>query len=87
MEYDGEGDFEDCLSHFEAIARTLGWSEDRKGSALYGRFKGKALTCVSGCPNERYSTLVDKLRNKFSLKDQEMFYQQLITYRKKPEQT
>ena len=31
MEYDGERDFEDYLSQFEAIARTLRWSEDRKG--------------------------------------------------------
>ena len=30
MEYDGEGDFEDYLSQFEALARTLRWSEDRK---------------------------------------------------------
>ena len=28
MEYDGERDFEDYLSQFEAIAKTLGWSED-----------------------------------------------------------
>ena len=55
MEYNGEGDFEDYLSKFEALARTLRWSEDRKGSPLYGRLKGKA--CVSGCPNKRYSTL------------------------------
>ena len=25
MEYDGEGDFEDYLSQFKAIARTLRW--------------------------------------------------------------
>ena len=47
MEYDGEGDFEDYLSQFEAIARTLRWSEDKKGSALYGRLKRKGLDiCV-----------------------------------------
>ena len=40
-EYDGEGDFEDYLSQFEAITRMLRWSEDRKDSALYGRLKGK----------------------------------------------
>ena len=45
MEYNGESYFEDYLSQFEAIARTLCWSEDRKGSALYGRLKGKAM-CV-----------------------------------------
>ena len=71
----------------QAIARTLRWSKDRKGSALYGRLKGKALTWVSGCPNKRYSTLIDKLRDRLSPKDEEMFYQQLMTYRKKPEQT
>ena len=87
MEYNGQGDFEDYLSQFEAIDRTLHWSEDRKGSAFNGRLKGKALTCVSDCPNKWYSTLVDKLRDKFSPKDEEMFYQQLMTYRKKPEQT
>ena len=46
MEYDGVGDLEDYLSQFKAIARTLRWSEERKGSALYERLKGKALTCV-----------------------------------------
>ena len=44
LEYNGESDFEDYLSQFEAMARTLCWSEDRKDSALYGRL----------------STLVDK---------------------------
>ena len=42
---------------------------------------------MSGCPNKRYSTLVHKLRNRFSPKDEEMFHQQFKTYRKKPEQT
>ena len=46
-----------------------------------------ALTCVSGCPNKKYSTLVDKLRDRFSPKDEEMFIQQPMTYRKKPAQT
>ena len=87
MEYNGESDFEDYLSQFEAIARTLCWSEDRKGSALYGRLKGQALTCVSCCPNKKFPTLVDKLRDRFSPKDEEMFYLQLMTYRKKPDQT
>ena len=50
MEYAGESDFEDYLSQFEAMARTLCWREDRKGSALHGRLKGKAFTCVSSCP-------------------------------------
>ena len=45
------------------------------------------MTCVSGCPNKKFSSLVDKLRDKFSPKDEEMFDQQLITYRKKPEPT
>ena len=54
MEYAGESDFEDYLLQFEAMVRMLCWSEDRKGSALYGRLKGKALTCVSGCPNKRF---------------------------------
>ena len=63
MEYNGESDFEDYLSQFEAKARMLCWSEDRKGSALYGILKGKALTCVSGCPNKKFFTLVDKSRD------------------------
>ena len=46
MEYNREIDFEDYLSQFVAMARTLCWSKERKGSALYGRLKGKALTCV-----------------------------------------
>ena len=49
MEYAGESDFEDYLSQFEAMAGTLYWSEEKKGSALYGRLKGKTLTCVSSC--------------------------------------
>ena len=87
MEYSSESDFEEYFSQFEAMARTLYWSEDRKGSALYGRLKGIALTCVSSCPDKRSSTIVDKLRDRFSPKDEEMFYQQLMTWRKKPEQT
>ena len=45
------------------------------------------MTWLSGCPIKRYSTLVDKLRDRFSPKDKEIFYQQLMTYRKKSEQT
>ena len=87
MEYAGESDFEDDLSQFEAMARTLCWNEDRKDSALYSRLKGKALTCMSSCPNKKFSTLVDKLRDRLLPKDDKMFYQQLMTYRKKPDHT
>ena len=75
------------MSQFKAMASTFYWSEEKKGSALYGRLKGKASTCVSNCPDRRFSTLVYKLRDRFSPKDEEMFYQQLMTYKKKPDQT
>ena len=52
MEYDGVGDFENQLSQFEAIARTLRWSEDRKGSALYGRLKRKGPCLITKMHNE-----------------------------------
>ena len=43
-EYAGKSDFEDYLSQIKAMARTLYWSEDKKGSSLYGRLKGTTLT-------------------------------------------
>ena len=87
MEYSGEGDFQEYLNQFEAMAETLFWTEAKKGSALYGRLKGRALACVSSCPDRRFSTLVQRLRDRFSPRDEEMFYQQLTTYRKKTDQS
>ena len=87
MEYSGEGDFQEYLNQFEAMAETLFWNEAKKGSALYGRLKGRALACVSSCPDRQFSTLVQRLKDRFSPKDEEMFYQQLTTYRKKPDQS
>ena len=73
MEYACEGDFDDYLSQFEPMAGTLYWGQEKKGSALHGKLKGKALTCVSSCLDRRFSTLVDKLRDRFSPKEEEMF--------------
>ena len=42
--------------------------------------------CVK-LPGRRFSTLVNKLRDRFSPEDEEMFSQQFMTYRKKPDQT
>ena len=36
---------------------------------------------------EKFSTLVSRLRDKFSPKDEKMFYQHLMIYKKKPDQT
>ena len=45
-----------------------------------------ALTFVSDCPYKRFSSLVAKLRDRFSPEDEEMIYQELVTHRKKPDQ-
>ena len=68
MKYSGEGDFQEYLNQFESTARTLCWDEEKKGSALHGRLKGRALACVSSCPDKHYSTLVRRLRDRFSPK-------------------
>ena len=87
MEYNGEGGVDDYIDQFEATTNTLGWSDQKKAAALLGRLKGRALTCVSSCPDKRYATMIRRLRDRFSPSDEEMYYQRLATYRKKPEQS
>ena len=74
MEYSGERDFDDYLSLYEAMATTLSWTNEKKGSDRYGKLKGWAPTYVSGWPDKRFSSLVIRLRDRFSLKYDEMFY-------------
>ena len=42
---------------------------------------------VSGCLDKRFSTLVSLLRDRFSPRDKEIVYQQLMTHKKKPDQS
>ena len=87
MEYNGEGDFDDYLAQFEGTSYFLHWTDEKRAAALYGRLKGRALTCVSSCPDKRYGTMVKRLKERFSPMDEEMYYQRLTTYRKQPDQS
>ena len=56
------------------MASRPAWTDEKKSSALNGRLKGLALTCVSGSPDKRFSTLVTRLKDRLSPKDGEIFY-------------
>ena len=43
-----------------------------EGISFVWQAQGQNIDCVSGCPKKRYSTLVFKLRDRFSPKDEEM---------------
>ena len=86
-EYSGETDFDEYYLQFDAVAQTLGWDEQRKAAVLFAKLTGKALTCATKCPDRQYQTIIQKLRARFSPKDEEMFVQKLEAYRKKTDQT
>ena len=87
MEYDGSQDFDDYLNQFEGTSQFLSWTDSKRAASLFGRLKGRALTCVASCPDRRYATMVRRLRDRFSPIDEEMYHQRLTTYRKKPDET
>ena len=87
MEYDGSGDFDEYLNQFEGTSQFLSWSENKRAASLFGRLKGRALTCVSSCPDRSYGNMIKRLRDRFSPIDEEMYHQRLTTYRKKADET
>ena len=66
--FSGQGDLEDWLYHFDAIAKVNGWTEERKGVNLAVSLEEDArqvLSSLSEEEREDYSTIVQALKRRF----------------------